>query len=473
MAKKFQPDIWEKRFLQFWKQVKTSSLFAFLEKKFHKNHLTKISLDTLPLLVASVLVGLMAVAYERLFEIFESISLKIVDFSPYALFIVSPLCFLGSWLMVTRLAPTAGGSGIPQLMAAAELAETPKSKWVDKLLSLRIIVVKILSSLLMLTGGGAIGREGPTLQISGSVFQLIHRFASGISFNRVSQRVMIITGGASGLAAAFNTPLGGIVYVVEELTKTHIGKFRTAIFTAVIIAGMTAQQFLGSYLYLGFPKIATLPFNLIFWAILIPLFSGFLGSWFTRLVLALAELRKRFNSPVSKVVFVLSLGLLFAFLVYFTGHQSMGTGKPLINKILFTNPEALPWFTFPGRFFGSLISFGAGGAGGIFATSLSSGAAFGALVAKIADIPHQHENLLILLSMIGFLTGVTRSPFTSAILVLEMTDRHSAIFYFLMAGLLSNLSAGLVLRKSFYEIQKQKIILGFETGDHKKVNTKE
>ncbi len=455
MAKKYHLNAWELKVVRGLRSIRKSPLFIRLYHKIPHEHLSRFPYDTLPLLIASALTGLMAVAYEKLFELFEFVSLSIYEFSPYLFFLITPLCFVLSWLLVRHFAPAAAGSGIPQLMAAAELADTRKSPLTDRLLSVRIACIKILSSLVLLAGGGAIGREGPTLQVAGSVFQTIYRLIPE-NFNKVSQRIMIITGAGSGLAAAFNTPLGGIVYVVEELTKTHIGKFRTAIFTAVIIAGMTAQQFLGSYLYLGFPKIATLPFRLMGWAVLIPLLSGLLGAAFTRMALWAAGLRKRLNSQSRQLMFTILLGFLFAGLVIQTGPLSIGTGKALINKILFQNPESLSWATFPSRFFGSLLSFSSGGAGGIFATSLSSGAAFGSLMTKLTEIPDIHQNLLILLSMIGFLTGVTRSPFTSAILVLEMTDRHSAIFFFLLAGLLSNLSAALVMKESFYEIQKRK-----------------
>jgi H+/Cl- antiporter ClcA len=133
----------------------------------------------------------------------------------------------------------------------------------------------------------------------------------------------------------------------------------------------------------------------------------------------------------------------------------MGTGKILINDVLFEGAGSTPWYAFPARFAGAALSFSVGAPGGIFATSLSSGAALGALLTSWSDLPVEHHNLLILVSMIGFLTGVTRTPFTATILILEMTDRHSAIFYFLLAGMIAQLAAGLVLSRSYYEIQKE------------------
>jgi H+/Cl- antiporter ClcA len=112
-----------------------------------------------------------------------------------------------------------------------------------------------------------------------------------------------------------------------------------------------------------------------------------------------------------------------------------------------------------------LLSFSIGGAGGIFSTRLSSGAALGHLLVNTLSMAQENHNLMVLVCMIGFLTGVTRSPFTAAILVLEMTDRHSAIFYFLLAGMVANVAANLISKHSFYAERETEIFkdLGLKT----------
>src|SRR5204862_7590635 len=97
-------------------------------------------------------------------------------------------------------------------------------------------------------------REGPTIQISGSIFKKINDLLPAW-YPKISKRNMIVTGAAAGLAAAFNTPLGGIVFAIEELTKTHFSFFKSALLTGVIIAGLTALHFLEPYLYLGYLKL--------------------------------------------------------------------------------------------------------------------------------------------------------------------------------------------------------------------------
>ena len=454
MKRRFHLHPWELWTYKKLRLLRKTALGKFIDERILNNPDLRIPFQAIPLWVASILTGLVAVAYENLFILFEHLGKGIWTLSPWMVFLTTPLFFVLAWYVTTRFAPNTRGSGIPQLLAAVDLAGTPRHPLIRQLLGVRIGLIKIGSSLLLLLGGGAIGREGPTLQVAGSIFQTVYRFIPE-NWARVSQRIMLITGGASGLAAAFNTPLGGIVYALEELTKTHIARFRTAVFSAVIIAGMTAQTFLGPYLYLGYPKLAPLPLSLIWSVIVLAFLSGYLGAQFTQALLWLGEMRRRYRERKQQVGFVLVLSLLFAGMVFFTGDISMGTGKPLINTILFEGAASAPWYTFPVRFAGAALSFSVGAAGGIFATSLSSGASLGAFLVYWGGLPMEHHNLLILVCMIGFLTGVTHTPFTAAILVLEMTDRHSAIFYFLLAGMVAHLAALQVMKHSYYEIQKE------------------
>lgn len=453
MKQKYHLYPWEFWFHKKWRVWRNTVPGQFVQKRILENPGLRIPFQAIPLWVASVLTGLVAVAYEDLFILFEHAGKGIYNLAPGLVFLSTPVFFLLAWFLTARFAPNARGSGIPQLLAAIELAGTSRHSLIRQLLGVRIALVKIGSSLLMLLGGGAIGREGPTLQVAGSIFQTVYRFIPE-SWSRVSQRIMLITGGASGLAAAFNTPLGGIVYALEELTKSHIARFRTAVFSAVIIAGMTAQSFLGSYLYLGYPQLSPLPFSLIWAVLLLAAITGVFGALFTAILVRVGALRNKYPNRKKQAVVVLTFGLLFATLVFYTSEIAMGTGKPLINSILFEGAGSAPWYAFPARIMGAVLSFSVGASGGIFATALSSGASVGAFLVNWIGLPAEHHNLMVLVCMIGFLTGVTRTPFTAAILVLEMTDRHSAIFYFLLAGMIANLGASLVMKRSYYEIQK-------------------
>lgn len=425
--------------------------------RFVSNQIWHNFLRSFPFWIASLLTGLLAVGYALLFSVAEKGTLYVFRAYPAALFLLTPLCFLLAWWMVRQWAPGARGSGIPQVMASIELATPARSHLIGKLLSLRIIVVKILSSLTMVLGGAAVGREGPTIQIAGSVFYVINRWLPA-RWPKLSDQSYILTGAAAGLAAAFNTPLGGVVFAMEELARIHIRFFRTALFSAVIIAGLTAQGILGPYLYIGYPKVSGAPFTLFFMVALTALLAGVGGAVMSRMILALLRWRNTLATGWQNVLFLLASGLVVAAIAYFFNPEVLGSGKELMTGVLFSADKHEEWHGALLRILGPVIAFGTGAAGGVFAPSLAAGASMGAYASSLLEVSGANANILILGGMVGFLTGVTRTPFTSAILVLEMTDRHSIIFHLLLAALIAQLAALLIDRHSFYDHLKKQYL---------------
>jgi H+/Cl- antiporter ClcA len=411
------------------------------------------ALQAIPFWVASLLTGLVAVGYTKLFILSESLLKQILHWHNWMIFLMAPVCFMIAWLAVILFAPNAKGSGIPQVMAAIELSTPKHDEKISTLLSIRIAVTKIFSSLVMVLGGGAIGREGPTIQIAGCIFRMVNKWIPS-SWPKLSSQNFILTGAAAGLAAAFNTPLGGVVFAMEELAKTHIRFFRTALFSAVIIAGLTAQGILGPYLYLGYPDVQGLQFSIFGAVALTAVMAGMLGSIMSKLILKIGKWKRDF--PVWKtVLFIILAGLTVAMIAYFLNNQILGSGKDLMNQKLFTNNKTATWDTVLMRMIGQVLAFNTGAAGGVFAPSLAAGASVGGYVSSLFHFVGANSNILILSGMVGFLTGVTRTPFTSAILVLEMTDRHGVIFHLMLAALLSNIAAVIIDKHSLYERLKE------------------
>ncbi len=433
------------------------NLIASLRKKAGKlleklpNEQLKVNfLQALPFWIASLITGIVAVFYAQLFALAERINKHIVHNLDWWIFLVTPCCFLSAWYVVRSFAPLARGSGIPQVMASIELANPKTQGKVDRFLNVKIIFVKIVSSIMLVTGGGVIGREGPTIQIAGSVFRYINNILPAW-WPKISKQNMIMAGAASGLAAAFNTPLGGIVFAVEELTRRHISYFKTALFSAVIVAGLTAQALLGPYLYLGYPQMGASSFQIFLWIILVAVVAGFGGSIMSKLILGLLKWVGSFKWSWQRVVYIILCGLVIAASAFFISDRVVGSGKEIMTGTLFSNEKYLPWYYPLLRIEGLIISFTTGGAGGVFAPSLSAGASIGSVFAGFLHLNVSDSNLLILSGMVAFLTGVTRTPFTSAILVLEMTDRHNVIFHLMVAGMLASLVSLLVDRRSFYD----------------------
>jgi H+/Cl- antiporter ClcA len=408
-----------------------------------------LNAQSLGLWSAAFITGLVSVEYARIFKFLEALVLSANDQNPYIIFAISPVCMTLACWVVRKWAPEAGGSGIPQIMAANEMDYRQQRPAVDRLLSLKVAGIKFISSLLAVAGGGAIGREGPTLQISACVFhffgQRLRRF-----FPKLDSHTWIIAGSAAGLASAFNTPLGGIVYAIEEMGTLHFHRVKTPLFTSVIIAGLVSQWLLGPYLYLGFPRLTTSSFNFLPFALLSGFLSGILGALFGMGLARAVQWKRKYTSLRSGLFIAFLCGVFMATLIALS-KDSVGSGTEVIGELLFHGQLADPVLV-TYRFMATGISYISGAAGGIFSPSLAVGATFGSLLDQV--LATGHSNLMVLLGMIGFLTGVTRTPYTSFILVLEMTDRHSAIFPMMLCALVANGAAHLVSTEGFYEIMK-------------------
>lgn len=413
-------------------------------------------LQAIPFWIGSLLTGLAAVVYALMFSYAEKGAEWMMHRASWSLFIATPVCFLIAWWLVKRFAPFARGSGIPQVIAAIELSGPKDEKKINKLLNLKVIWVKVTSSLVMAFGGGVVGREGPTIQIAGSIFRTINQWLPAW-WPKISRRNMIMTGAAAGLAAAFNTPLGGLVFTVEELTRTHFSYFRTALFTGVILAGLTAQALLGPYLYLGYPDVSHLSTWIFAGVLLTALIAGIAGSALCRLILRVMNIVGKLRTT-ERVIYIIACALAIAFFGFIWGSPIVGSGKELMAHALFTNDKHVEWYVPLLRMLGSLLSFTTGGAGGVFAPALAAGASVGSVLSGWMHCAPADANILILAGMVAFLTGVTRTPFTSAILVLEMTDRHNVIFHLMLAAMVAYLVSMLIDKRSFYDHLKHRFI---------------
>ena len=435
-------------------------LKTFLKGKKLQKHV----LQALPFWIASFITGVIAVLYTKLFEWAEHWGAFLFKAHTWLIFLLTPVAFVLAWLLVKQVDIYAKGSGIPQVMAAIDLTTPEDDHHVKRLLNMRLMLVKITSSLLMIFGGGAIGREGPTIQIAGTIFRKIDEWLP-VSWPKISKKNMILTGAAAGLAAAFNTPLGGIVFAVEELAKTHISSFKTAIFTAVIIAGLTAQAFLGPYLYLGYPVIGKSSVYMLVAVVPVAILAGLGGSLMGLAILKILNWKEKLNSNPAELIYVVFCGLVIATIAYFVNDTILGSGKAEMSRLLFTADKHTGWQIPVARILGPVLSFTTGASGGIFAPSLGAGATIGSFIAGLFNLSASNTNLLILSGMVAFLTGVTRSPFTSAILVLEMTDRHNVIFFLMLAGIAASLVSSLVSKHSLYEHLKIQYILKLQKTD--------
>lgn len=421
-------------------------------QRLEKNFPLQIT-ELLPLLVAAVAVGGVSYFYAEAFHEASDLALRLYEIHPGFLFLSLPIALMISRWLTSRFAPEAGGSGIPQVMAAISSYE--KGQLNNRLITLKTAGVKVLSSLVGVAGGGAIGREGPTIQIGAAVFRLINRLLEKFIGPRWSLRedVVIVTGSAAGLAAAFNTPIGGIVFAIEELTTKNFHEFKATTLLGVIFAGLTAQTLAGSYLFLGYPQLGTVGIIQVIQALAVSSVCGLGGTLFSIFLLKAMRWRDQFGSGKNTYRFVFLLGIFLAALAFISQGNSLGSGRHILEGTLLSDQKP-DLATVIGRWVAPIATYAAGGAGGVFAPALSAGATLGAQVADLFG--WSSVKLMAVCGMIAFLSALTQSPLTSFVLVLEMTDRKSAILAMMTASALGFLFSRALMRHSLYHVLKNR-----------------
>jgi H+/Cl- antiporter ClcA len=398
----------------------------------------------LPFWISAAVVALVAVMYAKVFAACENWALE--NPNQTAILIAAPVGIIVSFLLSHFLSKEAMGSGIPQIIAAVEIKED-EHPILKKLLSFRMILIKMLGSCLCVFGGGSTGREGPTLQVSAAIFYQLSRLWPK-KLPKPPQNLMILAGGSAGLAAAFNTPLGGVVFAIEELAKVHILHVRTSIFQAVIISGVISQILVGNYLYLGRSTLDSHAPLLIYQTLFLALVIGVIGAFFAESLLRIGRWRKS-QTFTTQLIMTVLCAVGFAVLYWICGPSTLGGGKGFMTELL-KNPESQSSVLIPiSRYFGNFLTYIAGVIGGVFAPALASGASIAHYISS--ELGFEAPRVMILVGMVAFLTGVTRTPFTSFVLVLEMSDSHEVIIYLMLSSLVASLVSNVVSTKSFYE----------------------
>jgi H+/Cl- antiporter ClcA len=408
-----------------------------------------ISFRLAPYWIGGAITALVSVIFSKLFSLSEGVAFHWAGDHPWLAWVITPCGLLASWLIVQFLAPTSGGSGIPQLIAV--LKGLPEGgKIGNRLLGAAVIPVKIISGCLSAAAGGVVGREGPMIHVAGAIFHGIYRiWPKRMDFGRkLDQGSMVLAGGAAGLAAAFNTPLGGIVFAIEELAKVHLSQARTYIFHSVVIAGLLSQAVLGNYLYLGRIHTNRVDFGLLIRVVPISILIGLLGGIFSSGLYFLMSYRDKLPMR-KKALLTLGCGLVMAFLFFCLGPDVLGSGRENILSLLKNPHMDHLWALGFARGLGNFFTYAAGVAGGVFSPALATGATLGAWMAEV--FPQFDPQLFVLVGMVAFLTGLTQTPFTSCVLVLEMTDGHSVIFSLMAAAICAQGGSKLVDSHSFYE----------------------
>ncbi|KRP88149.1 H+/Cl- antiporter ClcA [Bradyrhizobium sp. USDA 4503] len=392
-------------------------------------------------LLGGIAVGAAAVALAQLADLAQIAFGAVVSRFHYASLVLTPAGFALSVFLTNRFFQNAQGSGIPQAIAARHLTDQTAR---ESLVSLRVAAGKILLTLFGLLCGASVGREGPTVQIGASIMFALGRFSPR------RQPGLILAGAAAGVAAAFNTPLAGIVFGIEEMSRAFETRTSSLIIGAVIAAGLTSLALMGNYTYFG--TSATALRNGTDW-LAVPLCGvagGLAGGLFSRILITMA---RGFANPVGSAIkrypvgFAAICGLAAAICGIASDGAIYGTGYQQVKSALEAGAQ-LPASFSVWKFLATTFASISGMPGGIFAPSLAVGAGLGS---NIAPLFHGAPlSAIMLLGMVSYFAGVVQAPITAFVIVTEMTDNHAMVVPLMTAALIAHASSRLICKEGVY-----------------------
>ncbi len=403
--------------------------------------------------VGALIVGLVTIVFVEAAKYAYQAFHHVVTVSPWWPLLITPAAFgLLTWVTRGSLKATRG-SGIPEAIAALDVED---SGFRQRALSLRIAAGKMLLTLASFLTGASVGREGPTVHVgAGLMYSLGRRF--GFAEPAAAGR-FILAGAAAGLSAAFNTPLAGVMFAIEEMAGAFEHRMSGIILTAVVIAGVVTLGTLGNYAYFG-QIAANLPLGTAWMAVLATgVLCGLAGGIYARLILLdvgplkkIVALRGRWP-----VLFSVGCGIALVLLSRLGGDSLYGTGYDQARAILQQQSDA------PGAGFGILkllanvASYWANIPGGLFSPALAVGAGLGHNLSLL--LPAAPVSAVVLLGMAAYLSGVTQSPLTATVISMELTSNQAMVIPILATCLLARAASGLVCRTPVYRAFADRVV---------------
>lgn len=426
---------------EFWRQLgaELSSFRPWIERSV--------------VLAYAALTGLIVVAFTYLADAASHGFASIRQIGPQAQYLpllwTPALTVLVVW-WTRRFAPGAVGSGIPQVMRALDDSlDSVQRSW---LVSLRLSLHKIGLVSVGLLAGLSIGREGPTVQVGAGVMGHAKRWLSPQS--GLDAHDLMVAGAAAGIAAAFNTPLGGVIFALEQLARKRSVSQSSLVIASIVLAGLVAVSVFGSDTYFGHLRVQELSWSLLGPGLLVALIAGLSGGLFSRLMIVCAQgLPDRFSRWREKhpLRFAAACALAVAVIGILSQGATAGAGYGPTKALLEGHADLPAGYTAL-KFCATWLSSWTGVPAGVFAPSLSIGAGIGHDVAVLTGVAQDAAIPLIALGMVGFLAATTQGPITAFIIVMEMVAGHSMVLSLMACALLAGGVARLVTRPMYFEL---------------------
>ena len=391
-------------------------------------------------IAGGLMVGVCAVAFALFIDQITMLFAQILAISPLIPLVLTPAGFAISNTLARRYFNFSQGSGIPQVIAARTLTDESARR---RLVSMRVALGKVLLTGFGLLCGASIGREGPTVQIGASVMYAVGRVAPR------RQRGLVLAGAAAGVAAAFNTPLAGIVFAIEELSQAYEVKDFSLVLSTVICGGVVSLAWMGNYDYFGTNMITV--HNAVWFAVPVcGIVGGVCGGLFSQLLITVAG---PWDNPVGRwlrlrpAIFAALCGLGVALCGLLTHGETYGTGYQHVMGLLHGQRPPTAYFA-PLKFIATALSAISGIPGGFFSPTLTVGSSIGRTLHDIVALaPLQ---VMVVLGMVAYFAGVVQAPLTAAVIVTEMTNDHGLVVPVLLCALIGHGCSKLVCPEGVY-----------------------
>lgn len=354
--------------------------------------------------------------------------------------------------LLLKWEPMISGSGIPQV--EAEIAGYLRPHW------LRVIIGKIVGGFLCIVAGLSLGREGPSIQLGGMAGKGISR---SLGRFRLEEHFLITCGASAGLSAAFNAPLAGVMFALEEVHKNFSAMVLLSCMASSLVADYIANGIFGMDPVFSFRTFGMIPLSGYGYILLLGVVCGVLGAFYNKVLLASQTAYKKL-SGLPQVVKII-IPFVCAGALGFVMPEVLGGGHGMIHFLGNENPAlSLILLLLLVKFLFSMVSFGSGAPGGIFFPLLVLGAYIGGAYGSVAvtwfGFDRSFMANLIIIAMAALFSAIVRAPVTGIVLISEMTGTFSHLLSLSTASLAAYLVAELLRSKPVYESLTERLLAG-------------
>lgn len=322
----------------------------------------------------------------------------------------------------------------------------------------KVVLGKFIGGVLSIGAGLSLGREGPSVQLGAAIGQGISRLLKRV---KIEENYLLTAGASAGLAAAFNAPLAGAIFALEEIHKNFSPLVLLSALSASLSADFVSKEFFGLKPVFDFKQLISLPLDYYFYVIILGIIVGLLGILFNISLFKSQTFyanQKWLSIQTRPILPLLVAGVLGFFLPEVLGGGndlivSLTQGKFMLQMLVIILVV---------KFLFTMLSYGSGAPGGIFLPLLVIGALigdiYGNLLFSFLHFPAEYINNLIVLAMAGYFTAIVKAPITGAILITEMTGSFSHLLSLSIVSIVAYLTADILGSQPVYDSLLAKIL---------------